>query len=123
MSGTFDHQTRVIYKPPLSYKVFGRTTTHFPRGYLDAKVGLTLDVLDLVDPWLQFSVFENRGTVTGRVESYGWQSTFGKSWGAQVIHDTSIIRRQACLPRFRPADVRHNSHHSHCAKTYRVEEA
>lgn len=53
------------YKPPPLSKLFDGTTTHFPREYLDVKVGFIMDVLDLVDPWFQFSVFEDGG-VTGR---------------------------------------------------------
>ena len=65
------------YKPSPLFKVFGGATTHFPRMYRNVEVGLTLDVLDLVDPWLQFSVLEDGRGVAGRVQSHGRHSKCG----------------------------------------------
>jgi len=40
-------------------EVLGRTTTHLLRVFVDIGMGLCKNVLDLIDPWLQFSVFED----------------------------------------------------------------
>ena len=37
---------------------------------MDVDVGVIVKVLDLVDPWLQFTVFENRQGVVGRSEGH-----------------------------------------------------
>ena len=42
-----------------------------PRMHLDIDVCLGVNVLDLVDPWLEFSVFEDRKEVAGRVQGHG----------------------------------------------------
>jgi hypothetical protein len=57
------------YKPSSLSESRGRSTTHIPRGYFDIEEGLSVDVLDLVDPWLQFSVFEDGG-------GHRWQRKF-----------------------------------------------
>ena len=49
----------LTYEPPSFPKILGRTTTHFPGAVLDIGVGVIVKVLDLVDPWLQFPVFED----------------------------------------------------------------
>ena len=41
------------------------------RVHLDIKVGLRVDVLDLVDPWFQFSILEDRKGIAGRVQGHG----------------------------------------------------
>jgi hypothetical protein len=46
-------------------KVLARTRTHVSRVRLNIDVGLCEDVLDLVNPWLQFSVFKDGGGVLG----------------------------------------------------------
>jgi len=61
------------YTAPSFLEVFGGTTAHFPRVYFDVKVGVGVNVLDLVDPWFQFPVFEDRSGVTGRIQGHGWQ--------------------------------------------------
>ena len=49
---------------PVSLKILCRTTTHVPRMYLDVEVGLCVNIPDLVDSRLQFSVLEDgRGFV------------------------------------------------------------
>jgi len=45
---------------------------------------LGVDVLGLVGPWLQFSVFENGRSIIGRVGSHGRQSKCDKPWGTQL---------------------------------------
>ena len=40
---------------------------------MDIEVGLGKKVPDLVDPWLQFPVFEDRRGVAGRAQEHGWQ--------------------------------------------------
>jgi len=40
-----------------------------------------VDALDLLDPWLQFSVFENGRKITGWVGKHTLQSKCGKPWG------------------------------------------
>jgi len=49
----------LTYKAPSLPKILGRTATHFPRVLVDIEVGLRAKILDLVDPWLEFSVFED----------------------------------------------------------------
>ena len=39
---------------------------------MDVDEGLGIKVLDLVDPWLQLSVFKDGRGVIGRVQSHGW---------------------------------------------------
>ena len=46
---------------------------YLPRVHLDIDVGLGDDILDLVDPWLQFPIFEDIERVTGRVQGHGRQ--------------------------------------------------
>ena len=60
----------VIHKPPPFSEVLGGTTTHFLRSYPDAEAGFILDALDIVDPWLQFSVLENGSGVARRVQDH-----------------------------------------------------
>ena len=48
------------HKAPSMTDVPLGTTAHFPRVDFDIKVSVGIDVLDLVDPWLQFSIFEDR---------------------------------------------------------------
>ena len=52
------------YEPLSLFEVVGGTATQFPRVHLDIEVGLSVIVLDLVNPRLQFSIFEDGG-VTG----------------------------------------------------------
>ena len=47
------------YEPPSLSEISCRTTTHAPRVYLDIKESLSVNVLDLVGPWLQFSIYED----------------------------------------------------------------
>ena len=61
------------YEPPSFSKVFGGATTHVPHVYLDIEVSLSVDVLDLVDPWVWFSVFEDGRGVVGQFKGHGWQ--------------------------------------------------
>jgi len=42
---------------------------------VNVKVGLVINVLDLVDPRLEFSVFEDG--VIGRAHGHGWQNKYG----------------------------------------------
>jgi len=56
----------LAHETPSLSEIFGGTTAHLPRVYFDVEIGLGLDVLDLVDPWLQFSIIEDGGVV-GRV--------------------------------------------------------
>lgn len=48
-------------------------TTHDPRVYVDIEIGLSVNVLNLVDPRLQFSVLEDGAGVAGRVQFHRWQ--------------------------------------------------
>jgi len=59
------------YEAPPFFEIFCGTTAHFPRVYLNVEVRLGVDVLDLVDPWFQFPVVEDRRGVTGRVQGHG----------------------------------------------------
>ena len=59
------------YEPPSLSKIFRGTTTHFSRVHLDIEVRLSVDVLDLVDPWLQFSVLEYGREAAGRAHGRG----------------------------------------------------
>ena len=43
---------------------------------MNIKIGLMINVLDLVDPWLEFSVFEDGGIIS-RAHGHGWQSKRG----------------------------------------------
>ena len=47
------------YDPPSLSKILGGTTTQFPRVFMDINIAFGVKVLDLVDPCLQFSVFED----------------------------------------------------------------
>ena len=47
------------HQPVSLLNVLGRTTTHLPRVFLDIEVGPRVKILDLVDSWLQSSVFED----------------------------------------------------------------
>ena len=51
------------YEPPSLSGIFDRT--QFPRVYLDVEVCLSVNVVDLVDPRPQISIFEDRRGVTG----------------------------------------------------------
>jgi hypothetical protein len=60
-----DHKPRKwTYDPPSILNLLGRTTTDSLWLFVDIKEGLSVNILDLVDPWLQFPVFED-GRVTG----------------------------------------------------------
>ena len=95
------------YEPPSLSKIFSGTTTHFSRVYVDIEEGISVDILDLVCPWLQFSAFENGRTVIGRVESHahGQQSKYGKSWE----RNNSRCEHPATLSF---VGVRHSGHHN-----------
>ena len=47
------------YGPPSFPEISGGTTVHLPRSHLDIDEGVIVNVLDLVDPWLQLPVFED----------------------------------------------------------------
>ena len=68
--------------------------------YMDIEECLGVDILDLVDPWLQFSGFENGRKIAGWVGSHDRQGKCGKPRGKQVIHDldVSVICQYTCLP-------------------------
>ena len=54
------------YETPSLHKGCGWPATHVPRVVMDVHVGLGVEVLDSIDPWLQFSVLEDgRGIVSG----------------------------------------------------------
>ena len=53
-------------------EIFGGTIGHFPRVYLYIEVGFIVNVLDLVDPWLQFPVPEDGRGITSRTQGHGW---------------------------------------------------
>ena len=40
---------------------------------MNVKVGLVINVLDLVDPWLEFPVLEDGRRVAGRAQGHGWR--------------------------------------------------
>ena len=53
------------YEPHSLSKVSEGTKAQLLRVYFDIEIGLSVNVLDLVDPWLQFSVFEDGKGITG----------------------------------------------------------
>ena len=61
------------YEAPSLSEIFGGTTAYFPLEYLDVGVGLSVDALNLIDPWFQLAVFEDGRRVTGRFQGHGWQ--------------------------------------------------
>jgi hypothetical protein len=71
-------------------------------------VGLAVKVLDFVDSWLQFSVFEDgRGVASrwsdhGRVSAATWRTRASRG----VIIYLVVSCTDACLPHFRHAGVR-----------------
>jgi len=73
LSDMCNKRRALAYEASSFFEIFGGTTAHFPRVYLNVEVCLGVNVLDLVDPWLQLSVFEDRGGVTGSVQGHGWQ--------------------------------------------------
>ena len=65
---------RLTYKSPSFSKVSGWTATHLPRVHLDIEVIISLNVLDLVDPWLEPSTLVEDGRrSTGGVWDHGSQ--------------------------------------------------
>ena len=60
------------YESPSLPEIFGGTTTEFPRIYLNVEVRLSIDVLNLVDPWLQFSALKDGKGAAGRGRDHGW---------------------------------------------------
>ena len=46
----------------------------FPRVYLDIEVCFSVNVVDLVDPWLQISIFEDGRGIIGRFQCHGRQN-------------------------------------------------
>ena len=54
---------------PISLKVLGRASAHVLRVHFDIGVGLGENILDLVNPWFQFSVLEDG--VVDRI--HGWK--------------------------------------------------
>ena len=46
-------------------------TINFPRVFLNIKEGLVVKTLDLIDPWLQFSIVEDGYGVVGRCDGHG----------------------------------------------------
>jgi hypothetical protein len=59
------------YDPTSLLKGLSRKTTHFPRVFEDIKVGPSINVLDFVGTWLQFSIYEDGRGVVGRSEGHG----------------------------------------------------
>ena len=55
-------------------KVLGRASAHDSRVHFDIGVGLGVNILDLVNPWLQFSVLEDGRGVVGRIQGHGWKN-------------------------------------------------
>ena len=73
-----------------------------PRVHLDIDVCLGVDVLDLVEPWLQFSVFENRKGVVGRVQGHGQnehERQRGEHQQAAILYIVVRIEN-TCRPHF-----------------------
>lgn len=62
------------YKTPSLSESCGWSTANVSRVLLDVQVGLTIEVLDFVDPWFQSSVYEDGG-VTGRVWGHGFRAS------------------------------------------------
>ena len=58
---------KATYEAPSLSEIFGGTTAHFPCMYLDIEVGLSVNVLNLVDPGLQPSALKDGRRVTGRI--------------------------------------------------------
>ena len=57
------------YDPHSLSEIIGGTTKQFLRVRLNIEVGLSVNVLDLVDPWLQLFTFEDR-RVASRVQGH-----------------------------------------------------
>jgi len=82
-----NHRCQILtYEPPPLSKIVGGSTTHAPRMYLDIEEGFSVDVLDLVDPRLQFSVSEDGRGATGRARVHGSRSS-ATTWGTRTSHD------------------------------------
>ena len=47
------------YAPPSIRKSCSGSTTKFSRELMEIQEGLAVEILNLVDPWLQFSIFED----------------------------------------------------------------
>ena len=60
------------HEPPSNPKIFTRTTTQFHGMEADIEVGFGINVLDLVDPRFQSSLFEEGGKTTGG--GHDWRS-------------------------------------------------
>lgn len=78
------------YKASSFFEIFGGTTTHFPCVYLNVEVGLGVNILDLVDSWLQLPAFEDRRGVTGRVEGH----RSGRVWRTRASHSPIMVHWQ-----------------------------
>jgi len=53
------------YDSPSFPEIFVGTTADTPRVYLDVEECLSVNILDLVDPWLQFFTFEDGRGIWG----------------------------------------------------------
>ena len=76
-------------------EVFGGTTAQFLRMSVDVEVGLGMNILDLLDAWLEFPVLEDRRGVAGRELRVMIDGASAAAWGVRAsykaIHHASCI--------------------------------
>jgi len=53
---------------------------------VDVEVGLGINILDLVDPWFEFLVPEDRRGVAGRAQGHGCR-TSATMWGTRASYN------------------------------------
>ena len=53
---------------------------------MDVEVGLGINILDLVDPWFEFLVPEDRRGVAGRAQGHGCR-TSATMWGTRASYN------------------------------------
>jgi hypothetical protein len=71
------------HEPVSLLKILGRTATHVLRVHLGIDVGPDVNIQDLVNSRLQFSVLEDGKGLVGRARGHGRQTT----WGTRTSHD------------------------------------
>jgi hypothetical protein len=70
------------YEPPSFLEISGGTTAQLHRVMVDVEVGVRKKVLDLVDPWLQSSIFED-GRALGHDKP---RSMMSRTWETRPRH-------------------------------------
>ena len=93
---------------------------------MNIKIGLVINVLDLVDPWLEFPVFEDGGVIS-RVHGHGRQNKCG---GVENASRLQCYYRRLSIPQTcarhtfavrEGAGVHRSAHHNHYSEKVSVQ--